>query len=705
MVVLLSAQNKNVFNISHLNSLNSIALDTLWKFKSGDDISYSKKDLNDSLWKSLSTEIKTSDLQKINFNGIGWFRLKIYVPDSLASKPIGLSISQNGASEYYLDGKLFQSFGKPSSDNTKEVKFTPNNKPVIFQFDSSGTHVLAIRYSNTTAHEMHDKYFENEAGFTVILHEANNAVENEFEEIFLLLVIFIFLFTFFITISFIHFLLFIFYRAQKTNIYYSIFIFIFGFVFLLPVMFKSFTDPDSLGKLKFYMFLTIPVFFASLLGFIYSLFYVKTPKLFWILIVILGIILILKFMRIEPEIISFIYVCIITIISAIEVFKALFKRKKGAWAIGIAAISFIILVIALLIRNALGFGNNISISDNDPGGYFFLLLFLFTILGIPLSMSIFLAREFASTSKNLSKKLIEVEELSGRSIEQEKEKQKILETQKEVLEQQVIERTSEISEQKKVIEEKNKDITDSINYAKRIQEAILPDNHFLKQLFPDSFILFKPKDIVSGDFYWFAEKGNRKIVIAADCTGHGVPGSLMSMIGSNILNKLILENGIIQPSEILDRLHKEVRIALKQNELNSETRDGMDIAVVSIYNNTIEFAGAHRPLWIIRENNLNEIKADKFSIGGIQLEDNRSFSNNILELKKGDAVYLFSDGFADQFGGKDGKKFMTKNFKNLLLRLNNNNMNEQHKVVEDTIIQWKGSKEQIDDILVIGIRI
>ncbi|MCX6296779.1 MAG: SpoIIE family protein phosphatase [Bacteroidetes bacterium] len=649
-------------------------MNKFWKFQSGDDITWAEPTTNDSLWQSTTTEIQSSDLSKIKFQGIGWFRLHLFVPKEMVQKTFVLLVSQHGASEFYLDGKLFHSFGTPSIEKKKEEKYSPNNEPIIISFDSSGSHLLAVRYSNQTAAEMYDNYLEDDAGYTVAIAEADFGINNYLKDLHDLTVIFIFLFTFFITLAFVHFLLFLFYRAQQSNLYYSVFILLFSYIFLFPTITNYNSSPDSISKLTFILYFMLPVFFTALLGFIFSLFHSKIPKLFWIITGILGFILLLKLLRVEPRILSFSFVCMTTIISSIEVFKAIIKKKKGAWAVCIAAISFLILILIVLLKNALGLGTGFTIGSEDPGGIFLIGLLVLTILGIPVSMSVYLARDFAVTSKNLSKKLIEVEELSEKSIEQEKEKQKILATQNEVLEIQVEERTHEIVEQKKLIEEKNKDITDSINYAKRIQDSILPEQTLLNSIFTDSFVLFKPKDIVSGDFYWFAEHKGVKIIAVADCTGHGVPGALMSMIGSNILNKLVLENGLTQPDLILNELHEEVRTALKQKENASETNDGMDIAIISITKDQLHYSGAHRPLYYITNNILQEIKADKFPIGGIQQEEKRIFTNHVLTLQQNDKIYLSSDGFADQFGGESGKKLMTKKFKELLQNIQHDSM-------------------------------
>ncbi len=700
------SQKDSIFHIPEFeNSSKTKVLDSYWKYHAGDDLNWAKPVFNDSTWGFSNTDFSSTDITNLKFEGIAWYRLHLYVSEKQKNKSYALLINQNGASEIYLDGKLIQTYGKPSSNKSEEIKYDPNDKPFVIQFDSAGEHVIAVRYSNHTAQKMFKNYFQDDAGFTITIANANDAIENELEDSVALYIIFSFLFTFFITIAFLHFLLFLFYRSQKSNLTYSFFIFLFSLFFLLPITSKNVSDPDTANLIAYITLFVIPIFFTALWAFINSLFYEKQTKAFWVISAILLIILILKYLAIEPGIISFIYVCMVTIISTVEVVRAIIKKKKGAWAIGLAAMCFLTLILILLLKNALGLGTGFSIEGDTAFGILLIILLVITILGIPVSMSFYLAREFAQTSKSLSKKLIEVKELSIKNMEQEKEKQKILESQKENLEIQVAERTFEIVEQKKLIEEKNKDITDSINYAKRIQEAMLPESNLLEYLFSDSFILYKPKDIVSGDFYWFAEQDGKKIIAVADCTGHGVPGALMSMIGSNILNKLVVEKGITKPSEILNLLNDEIRIALKQKDNTSETRDGMDIVIICIFGSVLEYAGAHRPLYLIKNEKLEEIKANKFSIGGVQQEENRIFQNHIVTLQKGDKIYLSSDGFADQFGGSTGKKLMTKNFKELLLKIQNQKMQTQKQELHTTIEEWKGSREQVDDILVIGIGI
>ncbi len=268
-------------------------------------------------------------------------------------------------------------------------------------------------------------------------------------------------------------------------------------------------------------------------------------------------------------------------------------------------------------------------------------------------------------------------------------------------------RNVEIQKQKEIITESNKSMTDSINYAKRIQESVLPAKEVKYNLFPDAFVLYQPRDIVSGDFYWFAEKNNKRIIAAVDCTGHGVPGAFMSMVGIGQLNNIVLQNNITKPAEILNQLQINIHSALKQNNKDTSAKDGMDIAICTFdkENKKIEFAGANRPLIIInkQKNTLSTIDPDHFSIGGTD-DIEKTFTNHVLDLSSGDCFYIFTDGFADQFGGAKGKKFRIKNLKELLLSISQKKMSEQEEILSKIFTEWKGNLEQVDDILVIGIR-
>jgi len=311
----------------------------------------------------------------------------------------------------------------------------------------------------------------------------------------------------------------------------------------------------------------------------------------------------------------------------------------------------------------------------------------------------------------------------------------------------------EIQHQNKIIEEKNKDITDSIEYSKRIQQSVFKEKEQLKTLVPESFIFFKPCEIVSGDFYWFTDFEIKKdvvapdgynyktgthllVVAAADCTGHGVPGAFMSIIGNSLLNQTINNPAVNSSAKALNFIDLELKKSLNKNKDEAPLRDGMDIALccIDLKGMTLEYAGANNPIYIVRNKELIEIKSDKQAITASIETESIPFKNNLLTLQKNDCIYLFTDGFADQFGLsaearanaeatiKDknstpeqsnlaelllikGKKFMYKQIKETLISIQDKNMEEQKAFLFHTFESWKGNLPQVDDVLMIGIKV
>jgi serine phosphatase RsbU (regulator of sigma subunit) len=285
-----------------------------------------------------------------------------------------------------------------------------------------------------------------------------------------------------------------------------------------------------------------------------------------------------------------------------------------------------------------------------------------------------------------------------------KVRERNLRRENRILEEKVKQRTALVVAQKEELAQKNKDITDSIEYAKRIQVAILPP----VIPFSETFVLFKPKAIVSGDFYWLVEKDDKEFIAAVDCTGHGVPGAFMSIIGHNMLNKIVKEYGILKPSDILNHLDREVNNTLQQSAQEKNiVKDGMDMTLVC-YNRKeklLEFSGAYNPIYLIRNGELTETKGDRFTIGrSVTDTQEKIFTNHTIKIKEGDTIYLFSDGYADQFGGIARKKFKSAPMKELFLKIQDKKMEEQKSILDSTIEEWRGDIEQIDDILIIGRR-
>jgi serine phosphatase RsbU (regulator of sigma subunit) len=285
-----------------------------------------------------------------------------------------------------------------------------------------------------------------------------------------------------------------------------------------------------------------------------------------------------------------------------------------------------------------------------------------------------------------------------------KKQKLVIETQKQEVEQQ--KEVVELAHHE--LEEKNQEITDSIQYAKRIQNAILPPLKVVKEYLTESFILYKPKDIVAGDFYWLesvaptSKNETTKILFAAaDCTGHGVPGAMVSVVCNNGLNRSVREYGLTDPGEILNKTREIVIAEFEKSE--EEVKDGMDIAICSLDGTTLKYAGAHNPLWIVRDGELLETKANKQPIG--KFDNPEPYTTHTIELQKGDSLYIFSDGYADQFGGEKGKKLKTANFKKLLLSIQNESMERQNQLIDEAFENWKGNLEQLDDVCIIGVKI
>jgi len=273
---------------------------------------------------------------------------------------------------------------------------------------------------------------------------------------------------------------------------------------------------------------------------------------------------------------------------------------------------------------------------------------------------------------------------------------------------------AEITQKQKVIDRQSRDLLDSIIYARHIQTAMLPKPESIRNAFVDSFVLFRPRDIVSGDFYWFNTKSHRTIVAVIDCTGHGVPGAFLSMIGNDLLHKIVTFKGVSEPDKILRQLHLEMRYTLRQKESGNE--QGMDMAICTIHQvppdvqdlfgkPRLEFAGAKNSLVYLQNGEMNEIKGNKAPIGGYLYQEELDFTKHTVDISVPTTLYMFSDGYQDQFGGKDKRKFMVTRFRKLLYEIHKQGMPEQEQILSTTLDEWMADHSQVDDILVMGIQI
>jgi len=293
------------------------------------------------------------------------------------------------------------------------------------------------------------------------------------------------------------------------------------------------------------------------------------------------------------------------------------------------------------------------------------------------------------------------------------ERRILLEKQSAELKEQndkIIKTNEELKQLYETTNSQKEEIISSINYAQRIQSAILPPEIYITELLNENFIFYKPKEIVSGDFYWIKQVNHYIILVSADCTGHGVPGAFMSMLGISCLNEIVQNREVTQANQILNELRKEIKHSLRQTGKKEESRDGIDMAlcVIDRKKNILQYSGAHNPLYIITNNNeeavLKEIKADPMPVG-VHFFSDKSFTNHEIQLNIGDAFYIFSDGFVDQGGGADNSRFTSTKFKKLLLEIHDQPMAEQKEMLEKTLKEWMGEYPQRDDILVIGTRV
>ncbi len=320
--------------------------------------------------------------------------------------------------------------------------------------------------------------------------------------------------------------------------------------------------------------------------------------------------------------------------------------------------------------------------------------------------------ELSASEEEIRQNLEELEAINEniqKNSEELKQKNDILKEATELLDfknKQIRKQRDQLFSQSEQLEVRNRNITNSIRYAKRIQEAILPTPEEVEVCFDDAFVYFKPRDIVSGDFYWFTEKEGKKILIAADCTGHGVPGALMTMIGNSLINEIVNNRHITEPGDILLNLDQQLIDMLQRRSTDKPIHDGMDMAVLSIdaQNYCLKYAAAHNPLFFVKDGEVNRIRGSKFPVGSSQYKVDKFYEQHDIKAEAGDTFYIFTDGFQDQYSEKHGRKYMSKRFRNFLLMISHLPMQEQKQKLAQEFEDWCGTGAQTDDILIIGFK-
>jgi serine phosphatase RsbU (regulator of sigma subunit) len=515
---------------------------------------------------------------------------------------------------------------------------------------------------------------------------------------------------FFLAIGIMLFVLFFYHKESFENFYFASFCLLFSINYICDLFhLSSFSDSISFALSAYSLFFLVSYLSVVLTNQVRS----KAPLILFSVILTVSVLIQLIFQySFIPHIIIISVSIIYTIYNFFLGIYILFQgnsRKK--WEIRFikngffSALFFLfgILIFAIIVIIATRNNPNSSDAQTVLLGYANYSRII-GLLIIPITIAIIIGKRNGLNQKELKLQLLEIKTLSEQNLQKEKEKQSILAEQNIKLEEKVKARTLDLRHEKELVETKNREILDSIEYALRIQTAILPPLRIVKEYLTDSFILYRPKDIVAGDFYWMETTGDTVLFAACDCTGHGVSGALVSVLCNNALNRAVREYNLTNPASILNKTTDIIVENFSKSE--EKIRDGMDISMCAYNTKTksLDWAGANNPLWLIKNGEFIEIKGDKQCIG--VNEHFHSFTNHHIELNSGDTIYIFSDGYADQFGGENGERKLTKRgFKDLLLSLQTISIQEQGKKLERFIIDHSGDEKQTDDILVMGVKV
>lgn len=600
------------------------------------------------------------------------------------------------SAQIYLDYKKVKEIGY-FSENKDSIQYSFQSRQKYYLIiEDTSFHRLDIVYSIYSR----DHFWSNSAEHFITLHNITNENIHSSKEIYNLVTLILNFFgTVPLVLSFLHFMMFVFYRKKLSNLYNFFGLLLFAVSFYGIALLNFDLGTLNIDFLPYLLLLSAPGSFIFFTLTYYDLFKPKAFKfLTKFLLAIYFIYSIMIFLSNSP--LTLLFIPVIVLLFCYESFRIFFKALKdkpdGYLILITGNLIFVLILLYLFVYGFISIRFSFS-------GIFSLVIIILTVLSIPISMSVFMAYSFGKLNVKLENKLKEVEFLSSENIRKEKEKQEILLNQNIMLEKQVEERTREIQKQKKIIEEKNKDILDSINYATRIQGSIIPPEEEISRITGYGYVIYHPKDILSGDFYAVHQTPEGTFIIGADCTGHGVPGALMSMAGSTLIQKIINEYKIYSPGLILEKLNEELRVFLRQDRAESESKDGMDVAIVQIFNDKLIYAGANRPLWYLDKiNNLNEIRPVKTSIGGNHVQKVNAV-NHELSIRDVSKIFLFSDGCTDQFGGTFVKKITSKRLKEWILQSADFRAKDMKSFLMNKITEWKGTQEQTDDILFLCI--
>ena len=654
-------------------SNHQIFITTPWLYHPGDDSSWSEVDFDDSSWDTLNSIFFNDEISNEKWKGIGWFRRKIELDSNLINKSIAVRVYHNGASEIFWNGVLVRSFGTIGADSISEVNFQPNRIPFVINLDSTITNTLAVRYSNQksiTDKDWITKWFRS-IGFSIALSDVNSSFRDVIFQSKIGSAINFGIMGLFLSLSALYFFLFIFYARRIENLYYSLFNLSTGLLFI-AIYFQQAIFISLLTTMVFraLMFLSIVLIFLFYLAFLNSIFYTKMTKIFWMFLFSAIIYCGILFLYIPREIVNY-FLSFYVVLSTFEglriIIVAIKKKKQNSWIIGGGVISFGTLIIVIFSIALLG-GSEVQIN-----GFFGLVTIVIGFFSIPVSMSVYLARDIALTNKNLENQLAMVKELSIKELEHQKRTAQLeLESERERVENE--RKTRELAE------------------AKNLQLSLLPSQ------IPD----YKDYEIavymdtateVGGDYYDFYVENNILTVVIGDATGHGLNAGTMVTATKSLFNNFASEPNILTSMEKISTSLKKMNFRLLS----------MCLAILKIENDTVRISSAGMPPVYIYRNNKREV--EEILLKGMPLGrvDNFPYSLEEPMLNSGDVLMLFSDGFPELFNA-DNELFGFENVKTELLKTALKSPSDIINSFKNTIDAWKGNLEINDDISFVIIK-
>jgi len=677
-----------------------ISLDEAWKYSPGDNLDWATKEFDDSVWDTLNPKLKWEDYDKLLWKGIGWFRKDILIDSSLLGKSVALTIRHFGSSEIYLNGKKINEYGRVSAIPDSEKVYNSEDIPIALDLDSNAKYVLAVRYSNHNSiedPEWTDSWFGIH-GFTIRIHDINSRIKDVVVNAKTNYGVNLGIAGIFLSLAILYFLLHLFYSKKRENLYYAFFAFSLSMVFAASMATQLiFTSLTWIIIFKIIGITGIALTFLFYLAFTYSIFYKKIPKQIWLFVFGTATLSIMLFFKPVMDLVNYvlpIYILLATMEGFRVIIMAIKKNKEHSWVIGVGVLVFVFLVVTIFV---------INLFDLHPPGIYILILFLIGLFGLPASMSVYLARNIASTNKKLGQQLIEIKDLSAKELEaQQKNAELILETEREVaakneavLQAKAAELQAKASEaERRILEAENERKTHELEEARNLQLSLLP-----KRL-PDIpgieiSVHMETATEVGGDYYDFYEDANGELtILIGDATGHGLNAGTMVTATKSLFNSHASNPDIVAT-------FKQMSSSLRQMNFKLLS---MCLMLLKINGNKLRISSAGMPPALIYRSSLQ--KVEEFLIRGMPLGTSRSFPYELreTELEKGDTILLMSDGFPELFN--EEKKML--GYKSAEKELQKYGVESCEFIIEkfkEVMIKWSGDKPPHDDVTFVVVKI